>query len=582
MLPALLDPATASPGEREVFRRLKDDPNAADWTVLHSLDVAHHVRNISGELDFLVLIPGRGALALEVKACRSLRRDDGLWFYGNEARGDPRGPFKQASEAMHSVRAQIERRPDLRRVLFWSAVIFPYVRFTERSDEWHPWQVIDSQAFHASPLSELLNEVLDSARRFLVKQPGKRWFDSAACDPTSRQCQAIAQLLRPDFEISRTVVDARRERDDELATFTEEQFGALDAMEANSRVAFEGPAGTGKTFLAIEAAQRAVAQGRSVLFLCFNRMLGGWLREQTAGLSPSVTTKTIHSYMLGIVGGRPPTHVSAEATRRFWEVELPERALDVMLAKGEDAQFDELIVDEAQDILRDDYLDVLDLSLRGGLAAGRWRFFGDFERQALYATATLALDEFCDRRGGQPARFHLGNNCRNAPRIVEFIKLLGRLDRGYVRVMRPDSGADPRIRFQSGPERGCELLAETLAELYHDGFTGQDIVVLSPRSQGSCAERLAEAPWSDRLAPADDAGPGQIPYTTIHAFKGMEAAAVVVTDLEEVDGRRMESLFYVAITRATDRLVLLMDEGMRVNLTRLLESRVAHEAAALG
>lgn len=581
MLPALLDPATASPGEREVFRRLKEDPGAADWTVLHSLDVSHHVRAVAGELDFLVLIPGHGALALEVKACRSLRRHDGLWFYGNEARGDPRGPFKQAAEAMHSVRALLGRRPDLRRVPFWSAVLFPYVRFSERSDEWHSWQVIDTQAFHSEPLSEILMAVLASARSFLAEHSATRWFDPAAGEPTLRQCHGIAQLLRPDFETSRTPGDVRRDREQELATFTEEQFAALDAMEANPRVAFEGPAGTGKTFLAIEAARRSAAQGRSVLFLCFNRMLGDWLRDRTAGLSPAVTTKTIHSYMLALARVRPPSQMTNATARRFWESELPERAADAILEDSGFGQFDEVIVDEAQDILRDEYLDVLDLSVRGGLAAGRWRLFGDFERQALYDAAPLSLEDFCNRRGGHPTRFHLGNNCRNAPRIVEFIKLLARLDGGYARVLRPDSGSDPRIRFQSAPEDGCDLLAETLAELYRDGFTGQDIAVLSRKSFRSCAERLGQAPWSDRLAPARDAGPGQIPYTTIHAFKGMEAAAVIVTDLDEVQGPEMESLFYVAITRATDRLILLMDEGTRAALARLLAGQAEKGTAAV-
>lgn len=579
MLPAVVDPTTASPGERELYARLKDDPGAEDWIVLHSLDVAHHVRAISGELDFLVLIPGRGALALEVKACRSLRRENGLWYYGNATKGDPRGPFKQASEAMHSVRAAVVRHPDLRSVPFWSAVLFPYVRFDERSDEWHSWQVVDSHAFRSKPVSELLFNVIDNARRFLAHRSGSKWFDPAAAEPTPRQCAAIAQLLRPEFEISRTPSDLRREREDELTRFTQEQFAALDAMKANPRVAFEGPAGTGKTFLALEAAQRAAVEGRRVLFLCFNRLLGDWLRARNGALSPAVTTDTLHAFMLGVAQIRPP---SPRVPSSFWASELPELAADRILGNEALEPFDELIIDEAQDILRDEYLDVLDLLLRGGLAAGRWRIFGDFERQSIYRSATMSLDEFCSTRGGHPARFHLGDNCRNAPRIVEFIKLLGRLESGYSRVLRPDTGSDPRIKFQAAPEDGCELLAETLAELYAAGFSGQDIAVLSADPANSCAERLSTRPWADRLAPARDAGPGQIPCTSIHAFKGMEAAAVVVTDLHEVDGPEMESVLYVAITRATDRLVLLMDESSRVSLARILAEKTGREAAIVG
>ena len=238
MIPALLDPATRSPGERDVYNRLQDDPVTRDWIVLHSLDIQHHVASVAGELDFLILVPGEGVLALEVKACRSLRRENGLWYYGNEAKGDARGPFKQASQAMHSVRGLLERRPDLRGVPFWSAVLFPYIRFEDESDEWHPWQAVDTFAFHSQALSALVTGVLEKGRAFLVTHT--RWFDGASGEPTDRQCQAIAQLLRPDFEITRKPSDLRLEREQELAVFTEEQFEALDSMAVNDRVAFSG------------------------------------------------------------------------------------------------------------------------------------------------------------------------------------------------------------------------------------------------------------------------------------------------------------------------------------------------------
>ena len=48
---------------------------------------------------------------------------------------------------------------------------------------------------------------------------------------------------------------------------------------------------------------------------------------------------------------------------------------------GERNIFDELIIDETQDVMRPSYLVFLALSLRGGLASGRWRLFGDFEKQ---------------------------------------------------------------------------------------------------------------------------------------------------------------------------------------------------------
>jgi hypothetical protein len=69
-------------------------PAAADWTVLHSLDIAEHRRQLAGEIDFLVVAPGEGVLVLEVKGCYVLRRKDGAWYYGANDEADHRGPFR--------------------------------------------------------------------------------------------------------------------------------------------------------------------------------------------------------------------------------------------------------------------------------------------------------------------------------------------------------------------------------------------------------------------------------------------------------------------------------------------------------
>ena len=68
-----------------------------------------------------------------------------------------------------------------------------------------------------------------------------------------------------------------------------------------------------------------------------------------------------------------------------WSDTLPDLVMDRILDGVIDAPiFEYLIVDEAQDILSEKYLDILDLLTEGGLAGGHWAFFGDFERQALY------------------------------------------------------------------------------------------------------------------------------------------------------------------------------------------------------
>lgn len=577
MIPAMIDPGTPSPGERDVFRRLEADPLARSWTVIHSLYLPNHVRQISGELDFVLLIPERGILCLEIKAAGRIARRDGIWFYGNESRGDPRGPFRQASEGMHSLRERLRKRyPPAAHAVFWSAVVLPFTSLDFDSEEWHEWQLIDSGRYRSNSLAASCIDVLDRGRAFLALAASARWFDPDSILPSEADCSEIARALRPDFEVFQSPRARRQETSPELKRYTEDQFVALDAMVLNPRVVFEGPAGTGKTLLAIESAQRAASAGKRTLLVCFNRLLGRWLRDEAGSLGAHVWAGTLHSYMLGLAGA---TSDLPFANRAFWQEELPLQALEYLLDAEGQQPFDVLVVDEAQDLLHDAYLDVLDMSLAGGLSSGEWRFFGDFERQSIFGSETSRLSDFLADRGRATPAFRVRTNCRNRPRVAALVRILGHLDPYYTRVLRLDDGVEPDLKFYSDDSAGPASLVDALAELRRDGYRGSDIVVLSPRASGSCAERVLEQPWRDRLRPVSAPSDGHILYGTIHGFKGMEAAAVIVTDLEDVSGEAAEALFYVAVTRPTERLVLLMPESARSSMAGLLSGVPAGEVA---
>lgn len=564
MIPPVVHEGCRSPGETEVFVRLRDDPETRDWIVLHSLDIAEHRRRVSGEADFVVIVPHKGVLIVEVKAAYSISRDrDGQWRYGANPKVDPRGPFGQAAEAMHSIRERLVKvNRDLSGVVFWSAVVFPRASFDADSGEWHPWQSIDALSFRRRPIGSLLGGVLERARAYLKGRPSATWFRPASGEPGLRQCEAIAQALRPSFEFFESPKAKAQRREEELKCYTREQAAALDAMEANPRVVFTGPAGTGKTLLALETARRGRTQGRRVLLVCYNWLLGRWMEKETAELKPEVASGTLHSRMLRAAGLERPPKWSAQS---FWETELPLAAVERMLEEDrEDELFDELVVDEAQDILREEYLDFLDLSLRGGLAAGRWRVFGDFENQAIYGAAAMKLDEFLLTRAGGAPVYSLRANCRNTPRVAEYAHLLGGLNPRYSRILRPDDDVRPVLRYYKDDADQRALVKETLGELYSEGFGGDDVVVLSTRADStSCAASISEAPWRDRLRPAWRAEGGRIPYCSIRRFKGMEAPAIVVTDVEEFGGPESTALFYVAVTRALQRLVILVSESAK-------------------
>lgn len=574
MIPPSISPSCVSPGEREIYQRLKNDPETSGWTVLHSLDIADHVRQVSGEADFVVIIPSKGVLCIEVKACSSLRRENGQWFYGLDNRPDARGPFRQASEAMHSIRKRIiEARPDFSHIVFWSAVVFPFVEFSVESDEWHSWQVVDTRAFRARPLRILLLAVLEKARSFLQDRPDVKWFQPQSISPTEEQCNIMTNLLRPSFEFYESPKQQALKLSNELKYYTQEQFAALDAMEANARVAFSGPAGTGKTMLAIEAARRSALKGNRVLFVCFNRLLGKWLEDQTESLKPQVIARTLHSQMLLTAGITPNEAEKCQET--FWTEKLPVIATEKLLMEGAPNCFDELIVDEAQDILRNEYLDFLDLSLEGGLASGQWRFFGDFEKQAIFGAANIPLNVFIKTRAGSASIYALRMNCRNTPRIASLVHILGDLNPDYSKILRPDNGIEPELLYYENGAGQTTLLINALESIYKKGLMGNNIVILSTKADTSCAARSVQgSPWSDRLRPFELSGQGHIGYSTIHAFKGSEAPIIIVTDIDEVSGPISKALFYIAATRALQKLIILAHDSVKNEiLTILLEGK---------
>ena len=97
-------PDSAPPGERALFDAFASHPATDDWIVLHSLCIASHVRQVQGEADFVVIVPGHGIVVVEVKSHRSVDRlADGRWKLGSRP-PTSRSPFQQASDAMHSIR----------------------------------------------------------------------------------------------------------------------------------------------------------------------------------------------------------------------------------------------------------------------------------------------------------------------------------------------------------------------------------------------------------------------------------------------------------------------------------------------
>ena len=580
MIPPLVA-ADAPKGEKQLFARLRDDPNARDWLVLHSFDIRRHVARAEGEADMVVVVPGLGVLCIEVKGC-GVVREGGLWTYSyNPPKTSTVGPFRQASQAAHSIRQYLSLKDSsLASLVFHSAVLFTEVDFADKSLEWEPWQIIGRTEFLRQPISSLVTRVLEAAHsQCRSRKPVPAWYGSQS-RPTLRQLEAVLRLLRPDFEYTASARNDVELAEAAIRRFTDEQFEAIDHLEDNRRVLFKGPAGTGKTFLAIEAARRAVRAGRTVALLCFNSLLASWLKHEAESIAQEAKARALSFYVgsfSGLMLSIAEIDVPATANQEFWGVELPMRAVDALLADGRDVPtFELLLVDEAQDLLSEPLLDVMELLLSGGLGSGCWAMFGDFERQAIYADkgATLGLDRLRNRTADSVSTYRLRINCRNATRIAEAVTITSGMSPGYSRVLNTADSADVEPVFYRSPSHQGDLLLATIAKLLQS-FTPAEIVVLSMRADASsCVARQArdQTGWhfaSYREEPGDGAA---IRYCSVHAFKGLEAAAVVLTDIEAIEDDQAKALLYVGMSRARIRLHVLMHERLRSSYDSMLDA----------
>lgn len=560
MIPSIFDQDTSSPGELRLFERFQTAPGTDDWTVLHSLELADHPSQVCGEVDFVVVVPRLGVLCIEVKAHKRIARDaDGNWLLGRQ-QPTPRSPFKQADDQMRSIMAFLRRSdPRLANVPVLCAVWFTNCRAQlPPSVEWHDWQLLDQDDL-ARPIATTVVDVLTKGRRHLDRKAGGVRLE----DPDQSRCERVVRTLRPEFQLATSIESLRSKRAQHVLRFTEEQYDALDTMEREPRVLFTGAAGTGKTFLALEEARRNVVRGRSVLLICYNRLLSEWLKSV---VPDGVRVETLHGLMRREAGIRPPDDASAA----WWSQELPELALDAMLDSTAPPA-DVLLVDEAQDLMDPAYLDILDLTLKGGLSSGTWRMFGDFERQAIFGNTTGRTG--LRSRAADAVEAVLGRNCRNTPRVGRMAAILAGLKPGYQGFRRPDDGVNVAFLLYASASDQERLLLTQLKKLHQEGYEADDIVILSTKANGAAASSR-DAALARHLAPFGDVVRQRVRYCTVHAFKGLDAPAVIITDIESLDGRSSQDLLYIAMTRSTGPLCLLVSRSAGSTVAELVKRGV--------
>lgn len=534
MIPSEMGEDVRSDAERKLFRRIREGLGN-DWTALHSVGLARHEHKPWSEIDF-VLVGPPGILCLEVKGGR-VSRSGGMWRFVDRngmAVEKRKGPFEQVGESSAALYAYIKGRiPDVTRVPLGYGVAFPDIPFEISGPDIEPEIVYDVDDY---------DKAFSAYAERLSSYWRNRLHRSAYLSSLERE--RILREIRGDFDFRPSLSVKARDINAQLLRLTQEQYDVLDLLAENDRVLVRGGAGTGKTLLAVEEAKRSARSGLHTLYCCFNRLLAGEVRRAMDGVA-GVEAKTLHSLCYDLISeaglqNQLPNACEFDLLTKFY----PEVALEALLKLYPDGIYDELVLDETQDLLSPGYIDVLDLLVKRGLRGGRWRAFYD-PKQDIFDGG---LGRIRNLNVFGPARGTLSVNCRNTQPIAVHTALLS----GYpLQETLCVDGPDVEMYYFRDSSEQDKLAGRAVERVLSQHVPAEEIVCLSPKRIEAEALRKRLG-LKCRIVDLTEGrqNSGDLGLCTISAFKGLERDVVFLIGLEDIHSTEGAQLLYVGASRA--------------------------------
>jgi len=519
-----------------------------EWVVFYHVAWLGRTRAVGaprdGETDFIVAHPKYGILLIEVKGGEiSYNGAQRQWISrdrsGNEYQIDP---FGQVMRCKYALLNKLHSLPgwSTQHIAIGHAVAFPdrSVAHIPLPPDAPPEIIIDGR--HLSELAERVEGIM----RYWRGQ------DTVPASSGNALIRDLERLLAPTMTLSHPLVIQLKDEEREILRLTAEQFRMLDLLRRTRRAAIYGCAGSGKTTLAVEKARRLAEEGFRTLLTCYNRALGSHLAQVADALKmEQLQVCTFHQlcYRMAKEAKIDLPMPDGTNSQSIFNEDYPD-ALSRAAAAHPDLKFDAIVVDEGQDF-QDTWWVALEDCLREGRESIFYVFYDDNQR--VYPD-----------RGAIPTNlpgYPLEENVRNTRNI----------HRALAAYYQGEFASRPR-----GPVgRSVELypystpleLKKTLASLLHkllvnEQLDAKDLVVLTPKGLNHSQLQGMELSGKYRFVEQYTGRSGDILYSTIHSFKGLERPVVIVVELDEdllASSAARDVLCYVAFSRPRNYLVLL-------------------------
>ena len=240
MIPESPGSDVESKAEVRLFERLRDDVSN-DFVAFHHvawLSPGGKRRPSQGEADFVVAHPELGLLVIEVKGGTiSYEASAGTWSStGREGTFPIKDPFEQARRTAFSLRKLLERskRVDDDRFYVGYGVAFPDTR-------------ADTARLRPDAPREILVDGGDVRNlQARLRRVFSYWKDEDRPAPLGEGLAHVESVLGNSFELRAPLGLELAEEERELLRLTEEQYGVLDLLSRQTRVAIAGCAARGR------------------------------------------------------------------------------------------------------------------------------------------------------------------------------------------------------------------------------------------------------------------------------------------------------------------------------------------------
>jgi energy-coupling factor transporter ATP-binding protein EcfA2 len=578
MIPPELKPKTST-AERLIYEAIRDSKLAKDWTVFHAKEISKPKQKRDEEIDFIVLIPGRGIVLIEAKGATDFDFDEN----GMKLTGVPdpdKNPWSQVRTAEINLRFElesIELEEDKTPVgrLVWMPRIDNDPSKLSRNRPGRGF--MDYEIAFMAGLDNPYQTIVAALEGSIKDGKHRKTYKSNPDYFTPEIIKAITNHFIADYHVSRTVADKHKERERELKKVAARQKHLLDMLRDNSVVYFSGPAGSGKSKILSTLAADSKALGHNVLVTCHNIMMANWMREQLQHLE-GVKVIAFDELLLEISGLKAHRKTNEGS---WYGTELPAAALKNLIDNSSIQKYSAILVDEFQDVAINDLkLEIL-FKLQGKSKALESRIYlaGDDNQQIMNGSLPVDSIEVARKVFGPLTHIQLKSNIRQTPALSAAIyKMLDRRSPFQTHEINEDLNDDLEV-IHVTKENQSKRLAKVLERLNKD-YPLPDLRVLHFDNATSVLTQVfknagnlssAHDRWLAKNCKETTMNPaGEIKWRSIRKFKGLDEDAIVITDIskesaawvEKTLKRTLDDALYVGMTRARFKLVLLVQDGL--------------------